>query len=56
MKQQRLKTRAPHGSPHFTEKVAGWVTIAQRRKLKRHGGISIGLRKAIDALPDKVGG
>lgn len=47
-RQHRPKTRAPHGSPFFSERVAAWITPAQKRKFTKNGG-SQWLRKIIDA-------
>ena len=46
-KQHRPPTRAPHGSPEFTEKLATWVTKEQKRAFRRNGG-SAWLRTLID--------
>jgi len=46
-KQHRMRTRAPHGSPDYPERVAAWVTTRQRRAFDRNGG-SIWLRGVID--------
>ena len=46
--QNRLPTRAPHGCPEFTERVAAYVTERQKRKFMKMGG-SQWLRKLIDA-------
>ena len=46
-KQRRLKTRAPHGSPIYSKRIAAWVTPAQRRAFEREGG-SAWLRTLID--------
>jgi len=50
MKQQqhRTGTRAPHGAPEFTERIAIYCTAAQKKKFKRSGG-SHWLRQVIDA-------
>lgn len=45
--QHRPPTRAPHGSPEFTEKLAAWVTPKQKRAFLRKGG-SAWLRRLID--------
>lgn len=47
MKQHRPKTRARHGSPQFSKRIAAWVTPAQRRAFERGGG-SEWLRKVLD--------
>ena len=44
--QRRLKTRAKHGSPVYSKRVAAWVTPAQRRAFERFGG-SKWLRRAL---------
>lgn len=40
MKQQqsRPKTRAPHGTPEFTERIAFYCTADQKKKFKKSGG------------------
>lgn len=48
MKQHRPATRAPHGSPKYTERIAASVTSSQKRKFHRRGG-SGWLRKLIDS-------
>lgn len=47
IKQHRPKTRAPHGCPEFTERVAAYVTAKQKRAFRKLGG-SAWLRKLID--------
>ncbi len=47
-RQHRPATRAPHGCPEFTDRVAAYVTPAQKRKFRRNGG-SQWLRQIIDA-------
>lgn len=37
-RQHRPATRAPHGAPEFTERIAAYVTPTQKRKFKRNGG------------------
>lgn len=46
-KQHRPSTRAPHGTPAYTAKLAAWVTRQQKRAFLRNGG-SAWLRKLID--------
>jgi hypothetical protein len=36
-KQHRPKTRAKHGSPIYSERVAAWVTPEQRAFAEKHG-------------------
>jgi len=43
-RQHRMATRAPHGAPEFTERVAIYCTAKQKRKFKQRGG-SAWLRK-----------
>lgn len=45
-RQHRPATRAPHGAPHFTDRIAIYCTTAQKRKFERRGG-SQWLRKII---------
>ena len=45
-RQHRPKTRAPHGCPEYTKRIAAYVTAAQKRKFQRKGG-SEWLRKLI---------
>lgn len=37
-RQHRLATRAPHGAPEFTERIAIYCTPAQKRKFVKRGG------------------
>lgn len=37
-KQHRPKHRAPHGSPIYTERIGAWVTVKQKRWVRRNGG------------------
>lgn len=50
--QHRPDSRAPHGCPEFTERVAAYVTPKQKRKFMRNGG-SQRLRRLIDSAPAK---
>lgn len=45
--QHRPPTRAPHGAPQYTERVAAFVTAKQKRAFERRGG-STWLRDLID--------
>lgn len=45
--QSRPKTRAPHGSPEFVERIAIYCTAKQKRKFEKHGG-SQWLRRVVD--------
>lgn len=47
-RQTRLKTRAPHGTPEFTERIALYATPKQKRAVRRIGYGSQWVRKAID--------
>lgn len=47
-RQTRLKTRAPHGAPEFTERIALYATAQQKKAVKRRGYGSQWVRKAID--------
>lgn len=46
-RQHRTGTRAPHGCPEFTERVAAYVTAKQKRAFRKLGG-SAWLRGLID--------
>lgn len=46
-RQHRPATRAPHGAPEFTERIAIYCTPKQKRKFEKGGG-SAWLRDAID--------
>jgi len=46
--QTRLKTRAPHGAPEFTERIALYATAKQKRHVRKRGYGSQWVRKAID--------
>lgn len=37
-KQHRPQTRAPHGAPEFTERIAIYCTPRQKRKFEKRGG------------------
>lgn len=37
-RQNRPKSRAPHGSPKYSEQFACWVTKTMKRQLMRRGG------------------
>jgi hypothetical protein len=50
-KQQRTGTRAPHGAPEFTERIAFYCTAAQKRKFMKCGRGSKWVRELIDAQP-----
>lgn len=45
-RQHRLSTRAPHGAPEFTERIAIYCTAKQKAKFEKRGG-SAWLRKII---------
>lgn len=51
-KQNRPKTRAPHGSPEFTEKISFYCTAKQKKAFLKYGR-SIWARDAIDAAIQK---
>jgi hypothetical protein len=36
--QNRPGTRAPHGSPHYPERVGAWVTEEQHKHVMKNGG------------------
>lgn len=46
-RQHRPSTRAPHGAPEYTERLAACVTARQKRKFMRNGG-SQWLRELLD--------
>ena len=46
-KQSRPATRAPHGCPEFTERIAFYCTPAQKKKFMKSGG-SQWMRRVID--------
>jgi hypothetical protein len=52
--QHRPKTRAPHGSPKYTERTGSWVSEEQIKWVKSHGG-SAYIRELIDADMQKHG-
>lgn len=52
-RQNRPKTRAPHGCPEFTERLAAYVTAKQKRKFVKLGG-SAWLRDLIDNAPART--
>lgn len=49
-KQHRPATRAPHGAPEFTERIAFYCTAKQKRKFTKNGGSSWA-RQLIDQVP-----
>ena len=46
-----MKTRAPHGSPEFTERIAFYCTSKQKKKFRKNGG-SAWARHLIDGAFD----
>jgi hypothetical protein len=46
-KQHRPPTRAPHGSPEYTERIALYCTPKQKRKFRKNGG-SAWVRELLD--------
>ena len=50
-KQHRPATRAPHGSPIYTERIGAWVTDKQHAWVKRNGG-STKLRELVQRAID----
>jgi len=45
--QHRPATRAPHGNPEFTERIAIYCTAKQKKKFVQRGG-SMWLRRVLD--------
>ncbi len=46
-KQLRMKTRAPHGEPQFTERISFYCTEKQKKKFLKMGR-SVWMRRVLD--------